>query len=171
MSRRLRVASYVIQAVFIVTVISLLIFSIVQTNQLARDRAKAALALSRQNNTLLHRIDDLVGDVRGAQVNQRNAFRRLARRNETLHGSDPSNAPVFTPLAPSSSNPTPSAGEGGSNGDPGSGDRGQPRDRSGRQTGNGDRDPKPRPTPSPTPTPDPEPTCLPIIDLCIGSKG
>lgn len=166
MSRRERLLTMVLQVVTVTIVVGLLIFSIVQTNRLAQARARAALELSRQNNVVLRTVEDVLRDVRDAQVNQRRAFRALARRNEQLHGRDPDEAPEFEPLADTSSSNPPQ----GSSGSPTPRTRTRtdpqepqpPDERKPAEKRSERRDPKPSPKPSPTPD-----VCVPLTNVCV----
>ena len=160
----------ILQVITAAAVVGSMIFSIIQLQGIAEQRATAALLAARQNREVLTGIDAIVRDVRRAQVDQRQAFRALARRNQQLHGRDPSEAPQFRSITeePASSNPAP---------DPGSDinpDRSEPSQPDDRQPDrdNGDRPrPVPRPSPHPTPSPSPDPICVPVVDVCLRGVG
>jgi outer membrane biosynthesis protein TonB len=161
-TRRERLFTFALQLVTATLVIGLLIYSVAQSNRLADERAQQAIEEAQRNRRLIHGLDDILHDIRAAQVSQRMAFRALARRNERLHGRDPDKAPRFDPVDPdgeAASTPSPSP-------QPTAGPPAQPRPRP-------EPDPprrRPRPTPSPTPGPSPSPSpqvCVPVIDVCV----
>lgn len=143
---RVRTVSMVMQIVTVVVVLVLLVYSVVESQNLAADRQEQALQASERNRALLTSLDEIVRDIRKAQVNQRRAFRSLAQRNEQLHGRDPSEAPQFDALPP----PRARASQG--SGDPEEPDQPQ-------------RDPTRDPDP---PSPSPSPLCIPVVNVCVG---
>lgn len=149
MSRRWRLFTAAVPVVTLVVVLVLLVYSVVASHNLAESRQRASIEAADRNAELLDGLNGLVRDVRDAQRNQRQAFRRLAERNEELHGSDPSEAPRFN----------------GTRSEP---QRDPPRES--RQPEPSPRPPPPRP-PSPKPKPKPPPpsptVCVPVLDVCL----
>lgn len=167
MSRRQRLFTNAMTVVMVVVVIGLLVYNIVATQRLARERAAASLESSRQNGQVLDSVEQLVLDALAAQVNQRHAFRKLARRNEELHGGDAADAPDFRSLTdrPNSTNP-PSPAR--TPNEPGAGnDRRRDNGKPDSDDDPPERDPRPRPTPRPSPSPPPDKICAPLLDICV----
>lgn len=162
MSSREHRFSQILTVAMCVIVVSLLIFSIVQTQKLATARAAASLAITQQNAKVLGTVEDILADIRGAQVRQRDAFSRLARRNEQLHGRDPAEAPSFDDLA--SDQPSPSRADDDDDGDDQEADRKPSR----RQPA---PPPRPRPKPSPTPSPTPCTVQNPLGGCLLPGRG
>lgn len=155
MSRRERWLFTAMQLVTVVVVASLLIYSVFTSQKLAESRQRQAVAAAEQNQKLLSSLDKIVRDIRAAQVNQRRAFEKLARRNEVLHDRDPGEAPDFESL-PSLAEP---AAEQPEQESPGQGQGNRPD----RPPGRPDRD---RPEPPP-----PEPlACVPVINVCVDQR-
>jgi hypothetical protein len=150
--RRERLFLTALQAVTVIIVVSVMIFVIFDSQRDSRARSAAALAAQQQNAEVLAGIEDILGDVRRAQVNQREAFSRLARRNERLHGRDPGEAPTFDDLS-ATDRPSPSSTDAQDSSDPPSRTRPDPPE------DDPPRRPPQRPNPPDEPEPPPPPPC------------
>ena len=171
MSNRWRAWSTVLQIVTVITVLALLVYSVVESQNIAASRADAAAQAAARNRVLLHELSDQATALRRSQADQRTAFRQLARRIEVLHGNDPDEAPDFGD-SQSSNPPTEPDGQPSQRTEPDNPDRG--RDPNPPERDPPQREPppdEPRPPPSPRPTPSPSPdVCVPLLDICVGDR-
>ena len=170
MTYRWRAWSTALQIITVITVLVLLVYSVVESQNIAEQRAAAAAQDAARNRALLHELSDQTTALRRSQADQRTAFRQLARRIEVLHGNDPDEAPDFGD-SQSSNPPAEPDGEPSQRTQPDNPDRG--RDPNPPEREPPEREPpppdEPRPPPSPRPTPSPSPgVCVPLLDLCIG---
>lgn len=164
--QRWRSITTALQIITVVVALALLVYSVVESQNLAEQRADATAQAADRNRVLLQKLADQQDAIRRAQVAQRQAFRELARRMEVIHGNDPGEAPDFG--VSQSSNPPANA-------------RGDPSPRREREP---EREPDPRPRerdpeppaepdpprPSPRPTPSVPAICVPLIEVCIGEE-
>lgn len=174
MNGRFKSLHTILSILTVIVLLVLLVYTVNLSNDLAAERSRQAVEATTRNRDLLRRLEGIVRDVQSNQAEQRDAFRRLARRNEQLHGNDPDEAPDFdSMLAPGDASPVekpsgvePERGQGPQD-SPNSGEQDDGRDDAPKDEKRRDRPPRERPSPSPSPTPPNDEVCVPLTNVCI----
>lgn len=160
----------------VVVLLILLVYTVVEFQEIAVERAEIAAEASAQNRKLLNELAEQAIAIRQSQAQARQAFRLLAQRNEELHGNDPDDAPDFT--ATQSSNPPTRDVRSGPDGEErvaptrrGPEQR-EPEQRREPRDPPREREPEPRRSPRPSEPPDPpdppdDELCVPVLNVCV----